>query len=276
MITISQEAEAKMVLFNRKKLLFLLLAVGVFSLGALSSGGSSANGNILGFVYGQDGSTPLEGAVIVAKNLDTGMVYESTKSDELGIFKLPGIEKGIYVYGVKTPQGEFNASSPMGITIGANETAKLSISVTPLEKNVSSAMTTIYEEQKVKGEALIGKVVNYSPENKLSVVYIVKGFLEEGQRIHLKSASTNFYQDVQGIRGTSAGAKRVFSGETGALPLKNRAQAGDEVFLVCKRGHVPLFLAPLGIAMIVAGSAGIVTHVTDVSDETRSVSDFKK
>jgi hypothetical protein len=265
-----------MITWARKILLFLFLAVVVFALGAFSSGGIPANGNIVGFVYGQDGSTPLQGAVIIAKNLATGTVYESTKSDQLGIFKLPDIEKGIYVYGVRTAEGEFNASSPMGITIGANETAKLSISVAPLEKAVSSAMPAIYEEQKVAGEALIGKVVNYSPKDKLSVVLIVKGYLEEGQRIHVKSATTNFYQDVKGIRGMNAGARRVISGETGALPLTKRAQPGDEIYLVRKKGHAPLFLAPLGVATIVAGSAGIIAHVTDLTDVTQSVSSYKK
>ncbi len=261
---------------NPKKALIFVLALAISGLGALSAAENAASGGIVGFVYGQDGSTPLEGAVIVAKNLATGIVYESTKSDQLGIFKLPNIENGIYVYGVKTAEGEFNASSPMGVTVGPNETAKLSISVSPLEKSVSSAMPAIYEEQKVKGEALVGKVVNYSPKDKLSVVYIVKGYLEEGQRIHVKSAATNFYQDVKGIRGQSAGAKRVISGETGALPLMKRAQPGDEVYLVSRKGHGPLFLAPLGIATIVAGSAGIVAHVTELTGETRSVSGYKK
>jgi hypothetical protein len=256
----------------------LFLACGLFAAQSLvfSSGEPSAKGNILGFIYDKDGTTPLEGAIIMAKNLGTGTIYESTKSDGLGIFKLPGIEKGIYIYGVKTDQGEFNANSPMGIRVGANETAKVSISICPLEKDVSSAMPAIYEEQKAKGEALVGKVVNYQPETRLSEIYVTKGYLEEGQRIHIKSGSTDFYQDVKSIKGEGVSAKRVFSGETGALRLKNRALPGDGVFLVSKRGITPLFLAPLGVATIVAGSAGIITNVLDIKDEAKPVSNFKK
>jgi hypothetical protein len=232
------------------------------------------SGSIVGFVFGPDGTTPLEGAVVVAKNLATGKVYESTKSDSVGLFKLPEIEKGIYIYGVRTDQGEFNAGSPMGVTIEPNETAKLSISVSPLPKDAAASMPGVYEEQKIKGEALVGKVVSYSVQDKLSVVYVAKGFLEEGQRIHVKSARTNFYQDIKGIKGMAPGSKRVASGETGALPLAKQALPGDEIYLV-RRTHAPLFLAPLGVATIVAGSAGIITAVTDPSAKSQGVSVHK-
>ena len=267
-----------MIYLRQKSAAVLFLAVGLLVAQSLvfSSGEVSAKGNILGFIYDKDGTTPLEGAIIVAKNLGTGTIYESTKSDKLGIFKLPGIEKGIYIYGVKTDQGEFNANSPMGVRVDANETAKMSISVCPLEKDVSSAMSAIHEEQKATGEALVGRVVNYYPEKGLSDIYVIRGYLEEGQRIHVKSSSTDFYQDVKSIKSEGISPKRIFSGETGVLLLKNRVLAGDGVFLVSKRRISPLFLAPLGVATIIAGSAGIVANVLDLADEAKPVSKFKK
>ena len=164
---------------------------------------------------------------------------------------------------------------PMGITIGANETAKLSISVAPLEKLCPRRCRPSTRSRRSPARPLSGRSSTILRKTSFLVVLIVKGYLEEGQRIHVKSASTNFYQDVKGIRGMNAGARRVISGETGALPLTKRAQPGDEIYLVRKKGHAPLFLAPLGVATIVAGSAGIIAHVTDLTDVTQSVSSYR-
>jgi len=126
----------------------------------------SAKGNIIGFVYGQDGTTPLEGAVVKVKNIATGTVYESSKSDTNGVFTIVGIESGVYLYGVLTPQGEFNSENYFGLRVSEGETAKLSIALTPYEQKVAAAIQAVYSEQAESGEALVGTVIDYSPVRK--------------------------------------------------------------------------------------------------------------
>ena len=108
----------------------LLLAFILFCYPIALKSENVAKGNIVGFVYDMDGTTPLEGAVVKVKNISTDVVYESTKSDILGIFKIKGLENGIYLYGVMTPNGDFNSDGLVGIRIQGNETAKMSISLT--------------------------------------------------------------------------------------------------------------------------------------------------
>src|SRR4030042_5062751 len=93
-----------------KTLCGVSLIASLLLLSPLYSGAKDVpKGNIIGFLYAQDGTTPLEGAVVKFKNLTSGMGFESSKSDTYGIFKLQGIEKGMYAYGVVTPEGNFNA-----------------------------------------------------------------------------------------------------------------------------------------------------------------------
>lgn len=84
-------------------------------------------GNLIGFVYDKDGTTPLEGAVVNLRNVSTGAVNESSKTDKLGIFKIEGIDEGLYVVGLSLKEGDFNVENLIGIK--ANETAKVSIAL---------------------------------------------------------------------------------------------------------------------------------------------------
>ena len=58
---------------------FLFSSVGTIS------GQDNPIGNVTGFIYAQDGNTPLGGAVVKFKNVSTGKLYESGKSDSKGI-----------------------------------------------------------------------------------------------------------------------------------------------------------------------------------------------
>ena len=89
----------------------------------------NTSGNLIGFVYGQDETTPLEGAVVKLRNVSSGAVYESGKTDNLGIFKIEGINQGLYICGVSVEDKDFNVPSLIGIK--AEETAKVSFSLKP-------------------------------------------------------------------------------------------------------------------------------------------------
>jgi len=84
-------------------------------------------GNLIGFVYEKDGTSPVEGAVVKLKNVSTANVYESSKSDKLGILKIEGIEEGLYIAGISTKEGNFNVVNLIGIKVA--ETAKISFAL---------------------------------------------------------------------------------------------------------------------------------------------------
>ena len=86
-------------------------------------------GNLIGFIYEKDGTTPVEGAVVKLKNVSTGIVYESGKSDKLGMLKSEGINEGLYIVGIITKKGNFNAVNLIGIK--AAETAKVTFALKP-------------------------------------------------------------------------------------------------------------------------------------------------
>ncbi len=221
-----------------------------------------SKGSILGFVYDEDGTTPVEGAVVEFKNISTGAVYESSKSDDLGVFKIEGVETGLYIYGVKTAQGDFNSDGPIGVRIRENETAKLSISLNAYEKKVASAIKEVYEEQKIKGKSLVGTVVNYSPDTRIAEVSIMKGLLRLEDWIQAKGENTDFYQDGNLFEVEGSFVENLFAGQTALLAVKNRVEIGDLIYTVAKSGIIPLFSSPSGNASVITGSSQIVGNVT--------------
>jgi hypothetical protein len=253
---------------------FFVVFVLVFS--NLGSAAQAPKGHLIGFVYENDGTTPIEGAVIKLKSLDTEQIIESAKSDRAGMFKVEGLESGFYIYGVLTSKGEFNADSVVGIKIREAETAKMSISVNSYpNKEAAVQWAEIYREQRASGEALIGRVESFNGSSRMAEVSVTKGSLAVRDKIHARGEKTDFYQKVSILKMGDASAERVYSGQKALVELKNTAQVGDLVYLVCKKSALPLFLGPLGVATIVAGSAAIVRH-TDVDDKHEDVSPFKK
>jgi len=225
-----------------------------------------SKGSILGFVYDEDGTTPLEGAVVEFKNISTGAVYESSKSDDLGVFKIEGVEKGLYIYGVRTAQGNFNSDGTVGVIIRENETAKLSISLSQYDEKVRSAIKEVYEEQRIKGKSLVGTVVNYSPDIGVAEVSIMKGLLRLEDRIQAKGENTDFHQDGNLFEVEGSFVENLFAGQTAFLAVKNRVEIGDLIYAVAKSGILPLFSSPLGNASVITGSSQIVGSVSALGD----------
>jgi hypothetical protein len=221
-------------------------------------------GNIIGFVYAKDGTTPLEGATVKVKNISTGAVYESSKSDDLGIFRIPGVERGVYIYGVEAANGDFNSIEPIGIRVRENETAKLSISINPYEGKVASAVQEIFEDQRITGEALVGRVVNYYPESRMAEVLITKGLLQRDDMIYVRGDGTDFYQDVEFLAQKGAPVENLFSGQSAVLGVKNQVKAGDLIYAIYKWGVLPFVSSPSGKASVIAGSSEIVYSSMEV------------
>jgi hypothetical protein len=235
----------------------------------------AAKGNLIGFVYEEDGTTPLEGAVVKIKNISTGVIYESNKSDRFGVLKIMGLENGIYTCGVAAPEGDFNLEDLVGIGVRNNETAKMSISIARYEPRLASTINEVYEEQSIAGEALIGRVVDYNPEEKLAEVFIMKGLLAVNNKIHLKGEVTDFYQKLKVLKLNGSSVKKLIAGQTGSLGMTKSVEKGDLVYLVCKRGFLPLFLAPLGKAIIITGSS-LISYGIIFLERKQEASPFKR
>lgn len=56
----------------------------------------SNKSNFKGFIYDEDGNIQVEGAVLKIKNIAASKASESSKYSKLGVFKLDGIEEGLY------------------------------------------------------------------------------------------------------------------------------------------------------------------------------------
>lgn len=228
----------------------------------------AGKGNLIGFIYEQDGSTPVEGAVVVVKNLTTGAVCEAPKSDGLGVFKLPGLGAGIYAIGVKSEKGSFNSQDFFGVM--ADQTSKISVALKVYDPAAASAAAAVIKEQREKGEAYVGKVVKYTAQTKEAEILVEMGLLQAEDRIHIKGQATDFYQDMRVLKAYGTKVKRVLSGYNAIFRSSMPCEPGDYVYVVCKRGIPPFFLAPLGIAAIVAGATPLVAIYED-----EPVSQFK-
>lgn len=233
---------------------------------------TSAKGNVIGFLYGQDGSSPLEGGVVKLKNLMSGATYLSSRSDAYGIFRVQDVESGFYTYGVLTGQGDFNADDIVGLRINPNETAKISIALSAYEKEVASAVGEVTKEQEIRGESLVGMIAAFDPATKTGIVQVTKGLLRAKDTIHAKGKATDFYQQVGELTVGTALTKRVLAGQNGALRLDREARQGDLVYVVKDKHFSPLFLAPLGIATVIAGNSAVTYTFSKIKDKSQPAS----
>lgn len=243
---------------------FFLLAF--FSFSMLASAQARPKGNVIGFIYAQDGTTPLEGAIIKFKNLTTGKIFESTRSDVYGIFRVQGVESGVYTYGVVTEGGDFNADDILGLKVDENETAKLSIALNPYEQEVAAAVTEVTKGRDKNGEFLVGMIADFNPQTRIAQIRVVKGLLRLNDRIHTKGKSTDFYQDIFLLRVDNSPARHVTSGQTAALKMEQSAQKGDLVYVVSDKKILPFFLTPLGLAVVIAANGAVTYGIVKILD----------
>jgi hypothetical protein len=232
-------------------------------------------GNVIGFLYAKDGTSPLPGATVKFKNLANGVVLESSKSDVNGIFKLQSVESGVYTYGVATDQGDFNADNIVGIKVSENETAKLSIALQPYGKDEAAAISEIYKDQETKGETLVATIADFNANTRMAQLQMVKGLLRLNDKIHAKGRSTDFYQDIGVLEVGESPARQILNSQSGSVKLEQRAERGDGVFIVHNRKAFPFFLAPMGVAAVIAGNSAVTYGTVKITDKSEPVSAFK-
>ena len=130
---------------------FLIFSYILFYSPGLIAAATDAKGDLIGFVYGEDKTTPLEGAVIKARRMSSGEVIESTRSDKLGVVTMKGLDVGLYELVVSTNEGDFLVKPIVGIK--ENETAKVSFA---LKKALNEAEAQEVQEEKKKRRGLVG------------------------------------------------------------------------------------------------------------------------
>jgi len=86
-------------------------------------------GSLIGFIYAENLTTPVENAIVKIKNISTGKEYMSNPTDKTGLYKIESVAEGRYILGVTTPQGDFNFE--FELFIKAREIAKLSLALKP-------------------------------------------------------------------------------------------------------------------------------------------------
>jgi len=80
--------------------------------------GASGGGSLVGFVYAADRTTPIPGAVLKLRNVESGKVVESGPADEDGILSMSDVTPGLYVAGITSEEKDFNFEHLIGIRSG--------------------------------------------------------------------------------------------------------------------------------------------------------------
>jgi hypothetical protein len=127
-----------------KLLIFLVMACLLvwFSLSLTGSEDNPAGkGNLKGFIYKRDGKTPLWGAQVLLKNVNTGKIFESNVTDAVGDYKLMDIPEGNYKLKILVNDKDYEVKTVDFIVKILNEkTSTLSFS---LKKNCDSLILGI-------------------------------------------------------------------------------------------------------------------------------------
>ena len=252
------------------------LALVLFSSPVTLQGQDNPYGNVTGNIFVQDGTTPLEGVIVKFKNIANGNFYESGKSDSRGFFELHGIEKGVYLYGVITVDGVYNSDGLVGLNFRGNETAKLSIAVSPYSEEAMKTMEEFYRDLDAEGESYVGRVVKFDATRMMAEVNMERGIIQLQDKIRDKGSKKDFTQSVKQLEREGKKVKRIMAGQLAFVKMKKRADVNDMIFVVKKKSFLPWLWTPLGAAALIAvgGTAGYVTKVM-LEEECEEVSPTK-
>lgn len=251
-----------------KTAVFLFAVFFVCALG-FSQNANQGKGNLVGFIYYQDGVTPIVGAVVKVKDVSTNLVAESTNSDMNGMFTIENLNTGVYSLGVVTSQGDFNLEELIGIKAG--ETTKVTFSLAPYSAEeavaVQEIFRNVYQDEEIKGEVLVGQVLSYNRINGTAEIYINKGYIKRNDRIHVRGVRSHFYQNVEDLVFGEQRVDKIFAGNNVTMAMRYLVEEGDLVYLVCKKGVVPFFLTPLGYITALAATGVITYGIVTITEE---------
>jgi len=223
-------------------------------------------GNVLGFVYEKDGTTPVQGALVKLQNIRSGNIYESTPTDSQGSFLIQQIKSGVYLYGVSASEGDYNCDGMIGVRIPNKGPARMALALSRYDEEKESKGNNPNEN--TADEYLVGEVLNYNPNNQMAQVRIIRGMLEKDDQVHIlgkdqgEEKGTDFNQKVSELKFNGSEVKRLFVEQVGLFKTKEPVREGDLVYLGRNKGGLIAFLAaPCGWAALVSlGTAGYVVY----------------
>ena len=229
-------------------------------------------GNVVGYIYSLDGTTPYEGAVLMLMNLTSGVVYESSVSNNDGILEISGLETGFYEYAITTKEGIFVSGNNFGLIVRDSETEKMTISLNSITDEAKAEPAGYPEPDTIEGEPYIGRVVGIDPGTKLAEVYISRGMVKKNDKVHIKGSETDFNMKVKKLNKNGNDVKSLVAGEIGDMVLKENAAVGDAIYLVTDKGILPLFLVVTGLT---AGTVGVIGYA-NVTAGTEGVIEYDR
>lgn len=90
-----------------------------------------STGNLMGFVYGKDGKTPLRDATVLLRGVETEEVYRSEPTSKTGDYRISDIEAGTYVVGLKVKEDTYNVDGCVMVARGKTDTLSISLELPP-------------------------------------------------------------------------------------------------------------------------------------------------
>jgi len=250
----------------------LFVCAAMFLVQPLTYAGSAGKGNLTGFIYGSDKTTPVQGAVVMLKNIATGAVVESAKSDVSGAFMMAGLDRGMYVFGVTSSRGEFESEAVLGIA--ANETAKLAVALIPNAEVDPKAE----DAPQISGEKWVGKVISYDEATKTARVYMNNNLIKKDEDFHIKGdkdkykSETDFWQKAKILQENGLDVKKAVAERYYTILLEKPALVNDFLYIKKSRGLF-LFLLPGGLAAVMAGTTALIITTVDPPEDASA---FKK
>ncbi|MBN2200168.1 MAG: hypothetical protein JW747_10010 [Candidatus Aminicenantes bacterium] len=217
-------------------------------------------GSLTGYVYQNDGTTPAQGAVVVLKNMSSGATHRSEPASALGFFKLESLERGLYMFGAVTEQGEFNGRDIIGIE--GDTAARLSIAL-EVQAETQAKTRDPKTPPAIRGEKFVGRVTNFDESKMEAEIFVEQGEMLLGDSVHLfgdkeRGSETDFYQEVRKILQNGVEIDKAVAGQYYVLLLENPALELDWLYVKEKAGLGVIFLTPCGIANILAATTTIV------------------
>jgi len=236
-------------------------------------------GSMTGFIFSDDMQSPVEGAVVKLRDVANGKEFQSTFTDKNGLYKIKGIPEGRYLVGVSSQRGDFNFDYQL--IVKANETAKLSLALKPLEAEAQGAPQP-EEGPFIKGEKWVGKIISYDASFKEALIYITKGQLKKDESFHVKgdkqkyNSDTDFWQTARYIRQRGLEVNKAVAGQYCNIPLEKPVLDNDFIYIKESAGLAAFFTSPLGIAAIVTTTAVLAFGVYKLFIEEEEKSPSRK
>jgi len=91
-------------------------------------------------------------------------------------------------------------------------------------------------------------------------------------RIHTRGKSTDFYQEIRVLKVDNSPVRRALLGQTAAMKMEQSAQKEDYVFVVSDKKIFPIFLVPLGVALVIGSNSAVTYGILKIKDQAIPVS----